>query len=127
MQHLHLLSLEAFDVFLEIKMGETFFQILAEGFQQFASVDSTQLILCCKFIFEFTRARAIMTPEQAHAAVLAGSSRRHAYKFGPDNNASMSWRLRMKNSNDRSWKTVPIGDFAWEATEARDPGHAAPF
>jgi hypothetical protein len=42
MQHSHLSSLEAFDALIEIKTGETFFQIMAEAFRQFASFDSTQ-------------------------------------------------------------------------------------
>jgi hypothetical protein len=69
MRHSHLLSLEAFDALLGITTGETFFQILAEAFRQFASFNSTQSILLCNFIFEFTPARAFMTPERAHAAV----------------------------------------------------------
>jgi cell division protein FtsB len=71
MRYSHLLSLEAFNALLGIKTGEILFQILAEAFGQFASFDPTQSILFCKFIFEFTRARVVMTPEQTHAAVLA--------------------------------------------------------
>jgi hypothetical protein len=71
MPHSRLLSLEAFDALPGIKTRETFFQILAEGFWQFASFDSAQSILFCRFIFEFTRARGIMTPEQAHAMALS--------------------------------------------------------
>jgi hypothetical protein len=71
MRHLHLLFLEVFYALLGIKTGETFFQILGEAFWQLTSFDLTQSILFCKFIFEFTRIRAAMTPEQAHAAVPA--------------------------------------------------------
>jgi hypothetical protein len=76
MRYSHLLLLQAFDALLGIKRASFSFQILAEAFRQFASFDSAQSILFCKFLFDFTRARTVMTAEQAHAAVLAAELER---------------------------------------------------
>jgi hypothetical protein len=60
-----------FDAFFGIKSFESFLCVLAEGIRQFAKFAPEDMIMFCRFIFEFVRRQAIITPEQARARQLA--------------------------------------------------------